>query len=538
MESLIEGMFLGDLDEYNVPLYKEQVRRFWHETKIEFLTLVDWRRTQSPDSEEFYRRTLEWTDLFKAIQEGYCFDDSCYVVRVGHDPVGTIAAAIIGLRNAYSYYFDMMHIEGEEWLDREFGDLAKKVEQYDYWLESILPGVTRIEGPPSEMVKSTTYTELIHELKVSYLDPTTIGYPIAVAYSGGKDSTLVVKAYIEMLEALPAYQRVRPVHILSCDTGLEFPNIIENLVSNCQEIQEYALVKNLPVTVHLLQPEVSQKYFPLLVGLGYLPPRRMTKWCVQRLKINVTQAIIRKLALEFECCIVVLGTRESESVSRSNSIRKHSNGNERYNSRANMVKSDNQLQVIRQLVYQTIRYFSTNAVWNAFEKDGFPWGLGYSRMKKLYKDASGECPLVADTSKQGTCGGRYGCYLCTLISEDKAMLSLLQNGYGWMKPIHDYRKFMISLAENPNMREQFMYDRKSGKILKEKSQGGFNKKGRRLLFSKLMKLRELIARTKPADLQFEVISDEEIEQIQKYWLELDQVNLWKNEDPQLQLNFS
>ena len=62
-------------------------------------------------------------------------------------------------------------------------------------------------------------------------------------------------------------------------------------------------------------------------------------------------------------------------------------------------------------------------------------------------------------------------------------------------------------------------------------------KGRRLLFSELMKTRELVARAKPVEIDFEVISDKEIEQIQRYWQQVDNLVPWSRQEDQMQFSF-
>lgn len=518
--------------DYNVPLYIDQVRNLWKETKKDFLNLHNWRSFHGPDSEEFYNRTLEWKEFFEVIYDEYLFDDTCFAVKVGSIPAGQIAAGILDLRDRYCYFFEMMHIESKQWLDEEYGALAKEVEELEFWFESIISGITRINGPQPAMIRSTDYPDLIKEIKAAYFDPLTRGYPFIVTWSGGKDSSLVVKAIFEMLESLPEKHRFRQVHIVSSDTMLELPNIKEHLEENVYDMREYAVFKKLPIEVHLLQPPVEQRFFALLVGQGYLAPQKLTRWCTSRLKIRVVEKFINELVKNHEGIVTILGTREDESTSRKKSIEKHSSGDDRYNVRKFKAKTEGHSQEIKQLVYQPIRFFSTAAVWEALESGGFPWGLGYSRLKRIYKDAAGgECPLVLTDETPRACGSRYGCWTCTLIKEDKSLKNIIEKGDSdWLKPLGSFRQYIIDMSKDLSMREKAMYDRRTGKIIKNTSYGGFNILGRRKLFSELMKVNDLINDTKPPGVNFEVISQEEIEQIQKYWMYLDQISLWSEEE--------
>lgn len=521
-------IYLGELTEYNVKTYISQVRSFWHETKTEFLKVAKWQYCCLPDIEEFYQQTRAWETLFRTIQNEYVANDNCVSIRLGNDPLGVVAAAILEFRDTYSYYFALVQLETEQYLETAYAELVDMVLDLEYMIEEHYPGITYKKGRPEKMERSTTYKELLFELKLAYLDPQTRGIPFCLLFSGGKDSTLVAKALYEMVESLPAYQRIREVHISCVDTGLEIPLLTSYINDTLWEMAEYARVKNLPIKVHSLKPELGQRFFSLVIGLGYALPTRASRWCVSRLKINPNFSLISKLALEHGGVVTVLGVREDESLARKKSIKKFSHGELRYSPRTNRKKTDNGIQPINQQIYQPVRYFDTSTVWDSLENGGLPWGLGYSRLKKLYKDSGGECPLIADINTPRACGSRYGCYVCTLIAEDKTLKNLIENdGNEWLKPLFDFRNYMIKIAENPVYRETTVYDRSTGKIIKENTKGGFNKKARQMLNARLLAMRTEIANNKPHDLEYDVVSDEELEQIQKYWEQLDNIKVWK-----------
>lgn len=529
MESLLDMMHLGDITEYNVRAYTDQVRTFWRETKSDFGKLFAWKDGQFPNNEEFHQQTERWENLFKEIQARHTCDDVCNVMRQGDDPVGKVAASILDLRYNYGYYFALPYIETEVWLRENLKTLAGMLEDIEYLVEHELPGITRVEGDNTPMIASNAYEELLYELTLAYLDPTTRGWPLLCPWSGGKDSTLVAKAVFEMLENLPRHKRIRPVHICYADTGLE-PITHDHVQDNAWEMAEYARVKKLPVKVHQVRPDVSQRFFALLIGAGYPPATsNLFRWCTDRLKIRPIHKKIAELAVKYGGVVTVLGVREGESEARKRSINKNST-EYRYTPRHNYTVVDGTRENINQLIYQPIRYFTTDDVWAALEKDGLPWGLGYSRLKKLYKDASGECPLVADSAKDGCASARFGCFVCAMVKEDKSLANYInKDGNEWMRPLYEFRKFIIELAKNPTMREPFMYDRKTGRILKKNTTGGFNKKARGLLFDELLKLRTAIAQTKPKDKDFDVVTDEEINQIKAYWAKLGAVTPWESE---------
>lgn len=65
-------------------------------------------------------------------------------------------------------------------------------------------------------------------------------YPWIIGYSGGKDSTLVTHLAFEMLMKLPPSQRKRTVHVVSNDTLVESPLVVQHIIDSVTEIQEAA----------------------------------------------------------------------------------------------------------------------------------------------------------------------------------------------------------------------------------------------------------------------------------------------------------
>jgi DNA sulfur modification protein DndC len=78
-----------------------------------------------------------------------------------------------------------------------------------------------------------------------------------------------------------------------------------------------------------------------------------------------------------------------------------------------------------------------------------PWGYPNHELLTIYQGASqdGECPLVVDTSTPSCGDSRFGCWVCTLVEEDKSMQAMIQNDAekDWMQPLLDVR----NLLDNP-----------------------------------------------------------------------------------------
>jgi len=74
--------------------------------------------------------------------------------------------------------------------------------------------------------------------------------PWVIGYSGGKDSTTALQLIWYAIEDLPEEKRDKPIHVISSDTLVETPKIVNHIISTLENINEYAEKKNLPFTAH------------------------------------------------------------------------------------------------------------------------------------------------------------------------------------------------------------------------------------------------------------------------------------------------
>ena len=147
--------------------------------------------------------------------------------------------------------------------------------------------------------------------------------PWIVAYSGGKDSTLLLQLVWEVIANLPAEQRRRQIHVIANDTLVESPVIIKHLKNSLSEIQEAASRQGLPLTTHISEPCVDQTFWVNVIGRGYIPPTRNFRWCTDRMKIQPTNRLIEEILQRHQRAVLLVGTRRSESkrVSKKGLIR-------------------------------------------------------------------------------------------------------------------------------------------------------------------------------------------------------------------------
>ncbi|MFN7252942.1 MAG: DNA phosphorothioation system sulfurtransferase DndC [Anaerobacillus sp.] len=285
-------------------------------------------------------------------------------------------------------------------------------------------------------------------IKEMYLSDDT---PWVVGYSGGKDSTVVIQLVFEALSELHAEQLHKKVYVISSDTLVETPLIISSINSTLRRVQKYALEQGLPIETHKVKPEPEKSFWANIIGKGYPSPNQKFRWCTDRLKIEPANNFILDKVSKFGKVIMVLGVRDNESATRANVMKSHTVEGKvlmRHSTLSNA------------FVFAPIRDFTTDDVWHYLLNFVCPWGDDNKELHKLYMDSSsGECPLVIDKSikeEAGSCGNsRFGCWTCTVVTEDKALNGFIENGEDWMKPLLEFRNWLADIRDVPEYRQKY-----------------------------------------------------------------------------------
>jgi DNA sulfur modification protein DndC len=285
-------------------------------------------------------------------------------------------------------------------------------------------------------------------IKLAYKED---NHPWVVGYSGGKDSTVVVQLVFEALSEMPKEELHKKVYVISSDTLVETPLIINSINQTLRRIQDEALNRDLPIETHKVKPDVKQSFWVNIIGKGYPTPNQQFRWCTDRLKIEPANQFIMDKVSSFGEVIMVLGVREDESATRGNVIRSHTVEGKTFMRHSTLSNA---------FVYAPIRNFTLDDVWNYLLNSPSPWGDDNHDLHRLYQDSSsGECPLVVDkTIKEsaGSCGNsRFGCWVCTVVNEDKALSGFIQSGHDWMKPLLDFRNWLSEIRDDRTRRMKY-----------------------------------------------------------------------------------
>jgi hypothetical protein len=94
--------------------------------------------------------------------------------------------------------------------------------------------------------------------------------PWVVGYSGGKDSTAVVKLIFQSLLRLRRAQK--PVTVIYCDTGVEIPLASALARRALTDLQFEARNLAVPISTRILSPPMNERFWVKVIGRGYPPP--------------------------------------------------------------------------------------------------------------------------------------------------------------------------------------------------------------------------------------------------------------------------
>lgn len=297
-------------------------------------------------------------------------------------------------------------------------------------------------------------SEIYDEVREVYLSDNR---PWILGFSGGKDSTCMVQLVWHAVSSLPVEKRQKRIYIISSDTLVESPKIVEQITSTLDSMEKAAKEQGLPISTNLVRPEIKDSFWVCLLGLGYPAPSNNFRWCTDRLKIRNADRFINDKVSEYGEAIVVLGTRKDESGSRAQLMNL-------YEIKGSYLSRHSKFA--QTYVYTPLRDFITEDVWNYLLQNKNPWGGSNRDLLALYQNANAaECPLVVDSSTPSCGNSRFGCWVCTVVEKDKSMENLIDSGEDWMQPLLELRQDLKDTQDPEKKLEIREFKRRDGKVM-------------------------------------------------------------------------
>lgn len=348
---------------------------------------------------------------------------------------------------------------------------------------------------------------IIDEIIDQYLHADETRRPWIIGFSGGKDSTVMLQLVWKAISQIKELTGVvkRDIYVVCNDTMVENPVITEYVYRVLDKIEQAAVEQDIPIRVIKTIPRLEDSFWVNLIGRGYPAPNNAFRWCTERLKIKPTSRFLLEQVDEFGEAIILIGTRTSESASRARSMKKHSIKGKR------LTKHPTQANTY---MYAPIRGLSLEEVWYVINTMESPWGSNNAELFQIYSDASAddyECPTVVTNKEHKSCGqSRFGCWVCTVVKEDKSMSALIDNGLTWLTPL---LKFRNQLAAERNIIEHRMPERRNGTAAIN-GMGPYYPWYRAKVLERLFETQKEIQKEKP---HVELITNQELVAIQTIW---------------------
>lgn len=348
------------------------------------------------------------------------------------------------------------------------------------------------------------FLDIKEEMKMVYLHDTR---PWMIGFSGGKDSTLLVCLVMEMLNSLDPGEINKKVYVVSSDTGVENP-IVRNYMHKMSNMIGKAGVR-VGVVSDIVLPPVEKSFWSCLIGLGYPTPEPPGfRWCTDKLKIKPINDYTLKRIKENGEVVMLLGVRKAESTYRARGIKARE-----VVGKLLVRHSD----IANAYVYNPLTEIPNSVVWEYLLKGNAktPWGSDNKFLFQLYQgeNLGEEQSTLGEVNKDKiavTGNSRFGCWICTMVVEDKSLKNFIDKGSTELIPLRDFRNWLVSIRNDPRYRES---KRRNGSVYVksngEMGLGSFNLTARQLILERLLDL-EIIT-------GMELISKDELKYIDKCW---------------------
>ena len=362
---------------------------------------------------------------------------------------------------------------------------------------------------PYSIFNTRTLAQIHREIQDVYLENAR---PWVIGYSGGKDSTTALQLVWYALAELPPEERKYPVYVISSDTLVETPVIVSYITGTLARIETHASEQRMPFHTELVRPKTEDTFWVNLIGKGYPAPYSRFRWCTDRLKIQPANRFILDKASEHGEVILVLGSRKGESATRDQVLSLHRLKNSLLSRHTTLPNA---------YVYTPIVDFGLNDVWMYLLSNPPPWGGDNKQLVTLYRNANaqGECPLVVDETTPSCGNSRFGCWTCTVVSKDRSMEGLIDNGEEWMLPLLEFRDFLAETQEPERKADIREHRRRNGKITfvgRKLIRGPYTLEFCKKLLRKLLETQQQVREEGP-DPNLQLITDAELEEIRNIW---------------------
>jgi DNA sulfur modification protein DndC len=332
--------------------------------------------------------------------------------------------------------------------------------------------------------------------------------PWIIAFSGGKDSTMLLQLVWNSVKKLSPDSRHRQIFVVCNNTLVENPKILRFVENQLELIKTAAIRESMPITVSHTTPSLQDTFWVNLIGKGYPAPNSIFRWCTARLKIRPTTRYIEEKVSLYGEVIILLGTRKEESSTRARSMKRYEVKGKRLSKHT----------LPNAYVYAPIKNLSTSQVWEYLIEHKSPWDSRIEDLLEIYTQSgdyeSGDLPFFYSRNTPPSGNSRFGCWVCTVVREDRCMQGLIRSGEKWMEPLKELRDFLAKTVnrDDPDY-EPERYRMPVRRNFRE-GLGPYWPRWRKYILERLLEAEVTIRKAKP---ELSLITRQELVAIQLFW---------------------
>jgi DNA sulfur modification protein DndC len=273
-------------------------------------------------------------------------------------------------------------------------------------------------------------------------------HPLAVAYSGGKDSSVLANLALTAAVSERMQGRCALLVITHADVGaVENPEIRSLVREELARMRRFVGAKGLDLQIRVAQPPQFDSFAVRVIGGRALPAFPDSRRdCTSSWKREPSERVLRQLAQELRRAgwrepVLMTGVRRDESTVRAGSIK-------RRGEQAARLWTDQE----GRLRLSPLLDWSTDDVWGYLglcRQGAIEAYSDFDDVLRVYQDAGGSsCVVVADAEMERhakPCASRFGCWACTAVREDRSLRQMIEGEpgrYGYMRPLAVLRDFI------------------------------------------------------------------------------------------------
>lgn len=353
------------------------------------------------------------------------------------------------------------NLEGIEMLDEPMVVLPVEMEFQPIYAPAAVSQPTQVHLDPSEFSTDQKVERAIAAITRILKEK----HPLAVAYSGGKDSSVMAALTLEAARRLKESGFDLPIILFThANTGIENPAMNMVAMMEIERIRRYAEEQGLPVRVDIAHPSLNDSWAVRIISGRALPTfaNSSTRDCSINWKLVPQQrqrkAVFKELKNAGEP-VVLVGTRREESSGRATRMDERGELDTEIWEQPVLNNSGKVTRMEKRL--SPLAHWTQEDVWVFLSELGSGDRTSYTDGKDLwdvYRDGgNSSCVVVSDDTMKANakaCGARFGCALCCAVGRDKSLEAMLESDekYKYLIPLNRLQRFLVDTQYDMNRR--------------------------------------------------------------------------------------